>query len=108
MKNFQYSTRAALTTFLILGCALWSGAACEMMQTISAALRDDDAMAVQKAAHTLKNALKFFRATKAADLALGLESLGREGDLSNAGPVFDSLRQEVDRLIPVLVAFCED
>ena len=27
MKNFQYSTRAALTTFLILGCALWSGAA---------------------------------------------------------------------------------
>jgi hypothetical protein len=45
---------------------------------------------------------------EATEAALRLETLGREGNLEQAGLAFETLRKEVDRMQNVLASLCED
>jgi two-component system sensor histidine kinase/response regulator len=56
-----------------------------------------DAPAVKKAAHGLKGALSSLGSRPARDVALRLETMGHEGDLSSAPCVLEELRAEVGR-----------
>ena len=56
----------------------------EMMRQIRTAIDERDAPALQRAAHSLKGSARIFAATAAADAALEFETMGAEGDLSDA------------------------
>jgi two-component system, sensor histidine kinase and response regulator len=71
------------------------------------AVVDDDAARLQRVAHTLKGAVGNFGATAAVDLALILERMGRDGDLSDATPVAEELATELCRVEPKLARFAE-
>jgi two-component system, sensor histidine kinase and response regulator len=65
---------------------------------IKDALRDGDAQALTKAAHTLKGAVGNFAAEKAAAAAQLLEVLARDGKLGAAGDAYSALESELVRL----------
>jgi two-component system, sensor histidine kinase and response regulator len=75
----------------------------EMTQAIAAA----DAARLQRVAHTLKGAVGNFGASAAVDLALILERMGRDGDLTDAAAVADALAGELRRVEPKLCSFAE-
>jgi CheY-like chemotaxis protein/HPt (histidine-containing phosphotransfer) domain-containing protein len=66
------------------------------------AMARDDAGAVERAAHRLKNSLGTVAARPAAAAAHELEGLGREGRLTAAGSVLAQLAEELERLRPEL------
>ncbi len=75
------------------------------MDAIRQALDRRDAGQLKAAAHPLKGSLGTFAAKAAADAALRLETLGREGDLAGGREALDGLEREMARLTPVLAAF---
>ncbi len=60
-------------------------------------LERQDAQAVKRAAHGMRGALISFGGRAARDVALRLETMGREGDLRGAQGVLDELEVEVKR-----------
>jgi CheY-like chemotaxis protein len=66
-----------------------------------------DAAALQSSAHTLKGSVGNFAALKAAQAALQLEMMGREGDLAKSEPALRELEVEIERLKPVLEEFAK-
>ena len=77
-----------------------------------AALRDaiaaGDAKAVEFEAHALKGSLAVFGAEVATAVALRLETLGRDDDLTAAAEVDDDLETAVARLRPAVAALARN
>lgn len=76
-----------------------------MFVEIHGAIDQQDAKALQRAAHTLKSSLKALGASSVAQVAEGLEIIGRENQLAGADEAASSLHQRFDRLKIELVAF---
>jgi PAS domain S-box-containing protein len=74
------------------------------MDAIRKAIAGSDAQELMREAHTLKGALKVLGAAAAAGLALELETLGREGDMSRARNAGAALQRAMDRLTQELGA----
>ncbi|HEY4722108.1 MAG TPA: Hpt domain-containing protein, partial [Anaerolineae bacterium] len=56
-----------------------------------------DSLMVKRAAHGIKGALSSFGGWSARDLALRLETMGREENLTDASSVLPELEAEIDR-----------
>jgi signal transduction histidine kinase/DNA-binding response OmpR family regulator len=69
------------------------------------AIEVDDAAELQRMAHTVKGAVSSCGASSAADVALLLERMGRDGDLSSAPRAARTLAESLDRLRPALESF---
>jgi PAS domain S-box-containing protein len=78
-----------------------------MVDSIRIATRAGDAKTVHRAAHTLKGALGHLGAKQAYDLALALETMGRQGDLAEAAGALGSLDRAMAKLTPVLVDYVD-
>jgi signal transduction histidine kinase/CheY-like chemotaxis protein len=78
-----------------------------LIQKLESALGDGDARAVQVAAHTLRGATGHFTSGPALALAQRLELLGRTGNLTEARPLFRSLKDAVEQLWPEIVRLLE-
>jgi len=83
-------------------CRMYLGESVELAQRIDDAIAASDAGRLERSAHRLKGTLQALAAGPAADAALVLERIGREGELSQARPAFAVLRHELDRLHPEL------
>ena len=79
-----------------------------ILDRIREAISDEDADALWQSAHALKGAVSNFAADDARDQALGLEQLGRLGDIQGAARGVDALAEAVDRLFADLRAFLSD
>jgi len=75
---------------------------------ISEAMSHGDGKALERVAHGLKGAALTLGAVTVSRAALGLELMGREGDLSRAAEAAVALEREIRRLEPVLVALQEE
>jgi CheY-like chemotaxis protein len=73
-----------------------------LLEEIAAALERGDAGAVERAAHALKGSVRFFGAAAAAEAAVGLERLGRSGDLAGGREALARLTAESERLLAAL------
>ena len=62
-----------------------------LLETIQKAIVSLDAKSLQISAHTLKSSLRYLGALKQADLASGLETMGRTADLEKAPQVVAEL-----------------
>jgi len=69
-----------------------------MLADLRRCLETGDARGVMEAAHALKGCVGNFGGRAAADAALVLERMGREGALSGGGGRLAELEREVDRL----------
>ena len=70
----------------------------KMLTTLREAVMAGDASGIERAAHKLKGSVGNFAAPPAFEAALKLEILGRDGSLSEAGPAFAHLENEITRL----------
>jgi two-component system sensor histidine kinase/response regulator len=75
-----------------------------MLAEIRAAATAGDAARLRRAAHSVKGAVAHFGARHAFDTARRLESLARDGNLTDAEAACAALEQEVVRLRPALDA----
>jgi two-component system sensor histidine kinase/response regulator len=80
------------------------GLMCEIKEPIARG----DARALERAAHTLKGCVGTFGAKRAYDLALALETMGREKDLVTAHEIYAKLEAKIAGLTGALVALKED
>jgi two-component system, sensor histidine kinase and response regulator len=71
------------------------------------AIEAGDGARLQRVAHTIKGAAANFGAAKAADLALTLERMGREGELERARAAAAALDAELRRIEPKLTRFVD-
>jgi HPt (histidine-containing phosphotransfer) domain-containing protein len=60
---------------------------------------------LRRFAHTLKGCLRYFGETRAGQLSLELEIMGRDGQTERATRVFGDLQIEMGSLLPELKAF---
>jgi two-component system, sensor histidine kinase and response regulator len=74
----------------------------QQLAAIETALVDRDGRKVERAAHSLKGALRSLHAGPSSELAQQLELSGRSGDLRKADKMIAALRRELDRLVPAL------
>jgi HPt (histidine-containing phosphotransfer) domain-containing protein len=65
-------------------------------------LANEDASGLRIAAHTLRGSLSNFGSLPAGALASELETMGRNGDLTNAATVYASLVASFEQLRPAL------
>jgi two-component system sensor histidine kinase/response regulator len=65
---------------------------------LRAAIRSDDAQSTERAAHSLKGAVRIFGVTAADNLANELETLGRAIDLTGAETVLPMFERELGQL----------
>jgi len=74
----------------------------QVVAKLDAALASGDASEVQQGAHRVKGALLTLGAKAAADVAMRLEHMGRNGELTGGTELLAMLRQELTRLDPEL------
>lgn len=77
------------------------------IEELHEALASADASRLQRVAHTIKGAAANFGATRAADLAIALERMGRDADLRDGAGAVDALTAELARLEPKLRRFVD-
>ncbi len=80
----------------------------ESIAAIDTSIRDQQAVALERHAHSLKGELMALGATSTSKVALRLEMLAREKQLAATGQVFLELRQQLTDLQEPLTAFCEE
>jgi signal transduction histidine kinase/CheY-like chemotaxis protein/HPt (histidine-containing phosphotransfer) domain-containing protein len=80
----------------------------DVLSKLLEGLGAQDQDAIQRGAHRLKGALLTLGAKPAAEVALRLERMGREGKLDDAGGTLDELRRELARLEPELEALARE
>jgi CheY-like chemotaxis protein/nitrogen-specific signal transduction histidine kinase len=78
-------------------CPVW-------LSEIRDAITRGDAKLLRRAAHSLRGAASQFGAEAASEEAGRLETMGKEGDLASAAAAVATLKKEIDRLMPALVA----
>jgi len=71
------------------------------LSSIERALAASDAALLRRAAHTIKGAVRYFGADRAFDLALRLETLAHNGELSQAAAAAEELQEELARITPL-------
>jgi two-component system sensor histidine kinase/response regulator len=74
----------------------------EMMDVVRKAVEAKDGPALHRAAHRLKGSVVTFAAAPAADAALVLELLGRDGQVDGAPEALKRLEVEIARLVDAL------
>ena len=74
------------------------------LNNIRAAIAHHDPQAVILAANALRGSLSNFAATPAANAALRLENLGRQGDLATAQEALTRLEEAIAQLRPILAS----
>ena len=74
----------------------------EQMHQIEAGIRQGDAEALKRAAHTLKASLLSVGARRASASAFKLERMGLSTDLANSNAEYADLRQQMEMLLPLL------
>lgn len=79
-----------------------------LMTELARAVQAGDAGQVKYHAHTLKGLVAIFAAEPAQQLALQLEIMGKNNDLSQAASTFAALQQEIARLTPALAALAAE
>lgn len=79
-----------------------------ILSEMEAAIRQSDAEALARAAHTMKGSVGNFAGKAAFQKAIELEDIARTGRLSTAQPVYEELSQEIGRLLPALTAFAQE
>lgn len=79
-----------------------------ILDGIRAAVRAADHEALRRDAHQLKGALSNVGAKAAAEAALVLETIGRNGVLSGIEDAMGALDREMERLTPELQALAAD
>ena len=77
----------------------------ETIAEIDSAINEGDAVRLNRAAHALKGSVSNFGASKAYDLALRLEMMGKKMELTGTRTVFPSLVEEMQRLKKALENF---
>jgi PAS domain S-box-containing protein len=75
------------------------------MAHLSAGLSTGDAEKVKRTAHTIKGAVGTFGARPAQAAAMRLETLGKQGDLTNAGPAWEEMQTAIERLRQALAEY---
>jgi PAS domain S-box-containing protein len=73
-----------------------------LLVQIEEAIATSNAELLRRCAHTLKSSANYFGARGLSDPAVQLENMGRDGDLSAAGPVFAQLETAADRFLAAL------
>jgi HPt (histidine-containing phosphotransfer) domain-containing protein len=68
------------------------------------ALAESDASLLRRAAHTIKGAVRYFGAQTAFDLALIVETMAHNGEISEASEAVENLKKELDRITPHFAA----
>ncbi len=63
-----------------------------LVEQLDQAIRNDDVVTVQRAAHTINGTMRLFPDQPVRSFAGQLEKMGREKDLTGAAVVFESLR----------------
>lgn len=76
-----------------------------LLATIRGAIEKQDAKTLQRAAHTLKGATRYFGAAHASEMALQLETMGKKGELTHAQNALIDMEREMARLTPVLINY---
>ena len=71
----------------------------QQMAEVQNAIAQKDAQRLKAAAHALKGAVGSFGPSRAFDAVLRLETMGRNGDLTGAPEIYESLRQEMTLLV---------
>jgi len=74
----------------------------QLLAEVRAAIAEGDSRALNRSAHSLKGSISNFAVPDAYQAALRLETMGRDGDLSQAEDAFRSLAAEIDSLVPFL------
>jgi signal transduction histidine kinase/DNA-binding response OmpR family regulator len=77
----------------------------QMLETMQSAIRQQDAVRLRQAAHTLKGEVGNFGARAAVEAALRLEMMGRDWELTDADAAYAALEYALEHLIPALMAF---
>lgn len=73
------------------------------MDAVRDAVATGDCSALQSAAHSLRGSVSNFAASAAAQAALHLEVIGRDGAMADARAAWAVLERELARLTPVLL-----
>jgi CheY-like chemotaxis protein len=74
----------------------------KLMHSVCQAVTQDDASALERAAHKLKGSVADMAASQAVKAAQCLEQMGRQGDLKDAGAALQTLESAIDHLTPEL------
>jgi CheY-like chemotaxis protein/HPt (histidine-containing phosphotransfer) domain-containing protein len=75
------------------------------MANLSEGLATGDAEKVKRTAHTIKGAVGTFGARPAQAAALRLETIGKQGDLAEAGPAWEEMQTAIERLKKALARY---
>jgi signal transduction histidine kinase/DNA-binding response OmpR family regulator len=92
---------------LVEMCDLFLQSSPLLLAEIEAAIARRDSATVERAAHALKGAMQNISAAPAAQVAAGLEQIGRCDDLRGAEEALASLKQEFERLVQAISQFPE-
>ncbi|MDD4270137.1 MAG: response regulator [Thermoguttaceae bacterium] len=77
------------------------------LAALADAVKQQDALAFRRAAHTLKGSMRYFGVPRGFDLAFSLEKMGLEGRLQEAGEGLASLRALMEQLAPCLLDYLQ-
>ncbi len=80
----------------------------DLLRELCEAITARDAHAIEGSAHKLKGSLGNFAAHPAAEAALKLEVLGRNGSLSQIEQAYAELDEEIQRLKPAMATWAND
>ncbi len=78
------------------------------LRGIHDAVEANDPVGVRQRSHALKGALSSLAASRARDMAAGLERMGTSGDLAGAETALQNLEREVNRAMDSLAALCQE
>jgi two-component system, sensor histidine kinase and response regulator len=67
-----------------------------LLAEIEHAIHAEDAVAVQRASHTISGTLRLFGEVAPRQLSRALEAMGRSGDLSVAQPKYEALKASLE------------
>ncbi len=74
------------------------------LEAMREAIEGDDALSVERVAHTLKGSCENMGATRIAALCAEIEEIGGSGDLARSSESLERIRAEFDRVRPALEA----
>ena len=70
-----------------------------LMSNIKNAITQSDSKGLERNAHALKGSVSNFAAASVYNIALGLEVMGRNNNMSGADEVYTGLEREIEQLI---------
>ena len=76
-----------------------------LLEETREAVAREDALALERSAHTLRGGVANFAAPTAYDAAARLEQIGRAGEWTGAAAAQAQLEREMERLVDVLIGF---